>query len=111
MTTKKNTGDKNSPIKNKNEVKQNADPRIDQDFENFPDSPGKNDIISPDTKEEHKIADTDNKDGEKMSKQEKKNAQKEIDEQGSDGSGGAFEATEQVDKEPLNKGAKTISDH
>jgi hypothetical protein len=108
---KQDKDDKNDPIKTKNDVKQSKDPRIDQDFENFPNAPGHEDIISPNTEEEHKIADTDHKDGEKMSKKEKNKAQEEIDEQGSDGSGGAFEATEQPNEQQKNKDAKTISDH
>jgi hypothetical protein len=111
MAGKKNkTRDSNTPIKNEDEVKKNTDPRMDQDFENYANTPSKDSIINPKTKNEKEIADTDNKDGEKMTPKEKKSG-KETDEQESNGSGGAFEATEKVEDQPKNKNAKTISDH
>jgi len=98
-------------MKTGKDVKESNDEHIDQDFENFPHAPADKKNIKPGTETEHKTADTDNKDGEKMTKKEKKNAQEE-NEQDSDGSGGAFEATEKVpDGDIKNKDAKTVSDH
>jgi len=76
---------KNDPIKNKEEIRQNPDNKIDQDFKGYPAGPAKDETIKPQTKEEKKIADLDNKDGEKRIY--KKN---ETDEQDSDGSANAF---------------------
>ena len=75
-----------NPIRKKEEIKQNPDNKIDEDFKGYPDGPAKNETIKPETNEERKIADLDNKDGEKRIY--KKN---EIDEQDSDGSANAFE--------------------
>jgi hypothetical protein len=77
---------KNDPIAKKEEIKQNPDNKIDQDFTGYPAGPAKDETIKPQTKEEKKIADFDNKDGEK--RLYKKN---ETDEQDSDGSANAFE--------------------
>lgn len=80
MKTKKDT------LKNKEEIKQHPDNKIDQDFKGYPAGPAKDEIINPKTEEEKKIADLDNKDGEKRIY--KKN---ETDEQDSDGSANAFD--------------------
>jgi hypothetical protein len=77
---------KNYPIKNKEEIKQHPDKKIDQDFEGYPSGPAKDETIKPETEEEKKIADLDNKDGEKRIY--KRN---ETDEQDSDGSANAFD--------------------
>ena len=77
---------KGNPIRNKEDVKQNPDNKIDQDFQGYPHGPAKDETINPKTKEERKVADIDNKDGEK--RDYKKNA---TDEQDSDGSANAFE--------------------
>ena len=53
------------PITKKEEVKQNPDKRIDQDYTGYPGGPARDDTINPQTKEEEDIADIDNKDGEK----------------------------------------------
>ena len=78
--------DKTNPIRNKKEVKQNPDPKIDQDFNGYPNGPASEESIKPRSKRQHKIADTSNKDGEKRSY---KNG--ETDEQDSDGSANAFD--------------------
>ena len=75
-----------NPIRNKEEIKQNPDNKIDQDFNGYPSGPAKDETITPETKEEKKIADLENKDGEKRIY--KKN---ETDEQDSDGSANAFD--------------------
>ena len=77
---------KNGPIKNKEEIKQHPDKKIDQDFKGYPSGPAKDETIKPETEKEKKIADLDNKDGEKRIY--KKN---ETDEQDSDGSANAFD--------------------
>jgi len=77
---------KSDPIKNKEEIKQSPDNKIDQDFTGYPAGPAKDETIKPKTKDEKKIADLDNKDGEKRIY--KRN---ETDEQDSDGSGNAFD--------------------
>jgi hypothetical protein len=77
---------KGNPIKNKEDIKQNPDNKIDQDFQGYPDGPAKDETINPKTKEQKEVADIDNKDGEK--RVYKKKAK---DEQDSDGSANAFE--------------------
>ena len=75
-----------SPVTKKEEIKQNPDNKIDQDFKGYPSGPAKDETINPKTNEEKKIADLKNKDGEK--RVYKKN---ETDEQDSDGSANAFD--------------------
>ena len=53
------------PIKQKEEIKQNPDNKIDQDFNGYPSGPAKDETINPKTTEEKKTADLKNKDGEK----------------------------------------------
>ncbi len=77
---------KTDPIKKKEEIRQNPDNKIDQDFTGYPHGTAKEEIIKPETEEEKKIADLDNKDGEKRTY--KRN---NIDEQDSDGSANAFD--------------------
>ncbi len=77
---------KTSPIRDKEEIKQNPDHKIDQDFEGYPHGPAKKETIKPRTKQQHDTADTDNKDGEKRIYRSD-----ETDEQDSDGSANAFE--------------------
>ena len=77
---------KNGPIRNKEEIKQDPDKKIDQDFNGYPSGPAKDETVKPKTEEEKKIADLDNKEVEKRIY--KKN---EIDEQDSDGSANAFD--------------------
>jgi len=77
---------KPDPIKKKEEIRQNPDKKIDQDFKGYPHGPAKDVTIKPKTKNEKKTADLNNKDGEKINYQKD-----EIDEQDSDGSANAFE--------------------
>ena len=56
---------KTKPITKKEEVSQNPDNKIDEDFKGYPHGQAKEEIIKPETDEEKKIADVDNKDGEK----------------------------------------------
>ena len=78
---------------NEKDVAQNSDNKIDQDFPGFPDGESKEKLINPETKDEKKVAQVDVKDGEKINKDEDAD---ETDELQSDGSGGAFEATENM---------------
>lgn len=79
-----------NPIKKKEEIKQNPDPKIDQDFEGYPHGPAKNETIKPKTSQQKKTADLDNKDGEKKFNDDSKELE-ETDEQDSDGSANAFD--------------------
>lgn len=74
------------PIRRDEEIKQSRDPKIDQDFEGFPNGPARPDTVKPKTREEKETADLDNKDGEKRFY-----GKKETDEQDSDGSANAFD--------------------
>ena len=56
---------KAKPITKKEEVRENPDNKIDEDFKGYPHGLAKDEIIKPETEEEKKIADIDNKDGEK----------------------------------------------
>jgi len=83
MNNKKENGD------DKETVAKSQDGKTDQDFPGFPHAPANEKLIKPKTEDQKKTAALDVKDG------EKRNA----DEQNSDGSGGAFEATEAVKEE------------
>lgn len=72
-----------NPITKKEEIRQNPDNKIDQDFQGYPHGPANDETINPKTKNDKKTADLDHKDGEK--------GFNEIDEQDSDGSANAFE--------------------
>ena len=78
--------EKTSPITKKEEIKQNPDNKIDQDFNGYPIGPAKDETINPQTEEEKKVADIKNKDGEKRF-----SGKKGTDEQESDGSANAFD--------------------
>lgn len=78
----------NNPITKKEEVQQSNDERIDQDFKGFPHAPAKEEIINPKTKEEKATANV-----------EKNTQTSSFDEASSDGSGGAFDATENMDSD------------
>lgn len=56
---------KPGPITTKEEVRQNPDNKIDEDFKGYPHGHARDEIIKPETDEEKKIADVKNKDGEK----------------------------------------------
>ena len=77
---------KENPIREKEEIKQNPDNKIDQDFKGYPSGPATDKTIKPQTKQEKQIADLDNKDGEKRIYKKS-----ETDEQDSDGSANAFD--------------------
>ena len=86
---------KNDPINKSSEVKTSTDEHIDQDFEGFPHGQASADVINPKSTTEKKTAATQVKDGEKKIGQAKKKAGKDASTE-DDGSGGAFDATEQV---------------
>ena len=77
---------KPGPITEKEEIAQNPDSKIDEDYRGYPHGPANDETIKPDTEDEKKNADIDNKDGEKRTYKKEK-----IDEQDSDGSANAFE--------------------
>ena len=77
---------KANPIRKKEEVKQNPDKKIDEDFNGYPGGPAKDETIKPKTKQQEETADIENKDGEKRIYRKD-----ETDEQDSDGSASAFD--------------------
>ena len=80
---------KPEPIIDKEEVAENPDAKIDQDFKGFPHGTATDENIKPETNDEQATAATDVKDGEKIIiKPEQRNS---LDEQESDGSGSAFD--------------------
>ena len=84
------------PVK-KSDIQQHPDQHIDQDFPGFPHAPSTEQYISPDTASEKINADTknSNNDYSRKHKHKKQATQTDIDEQASDGSGGAFAASEE----------------
>ncbi|HKZ67102.1 MAG TPA: hypothetical protein VJ111_12125 [Chitinophagaceae bacterium] len=90
---------KNDTIHKKN-IQQHPDKRIDQDFPGYPHAPAKEEIINPQTEQEKKVAAIDSRDGEKQinpsSKKKTRSSATETEEERSDGSANAFEATERV---------------
>lgn len=87
----------NSPMRNQQQVANSKDQKIDEDFPGYPGGHAKKEIIQPKTATEKKTAALDTKDGEKMNSTPAKR-KSGIDEQQSDGSGGAFGATESVEE-------------
>ena len=85
----------NAPMRQQHEVANSKDQKTDTDFPGYPGGHSKKEIIQPRTANEKKTAALDIKDGEKMNSTPAKR-KKGIDEQESDGSGGAFGATEEV---------------
>lgn len=81
------------PMKDKEDVENSNDNKIDQDFNGFADGNTKENLINPKTEEEKKTAAVNTTDGEKLNKEEEDD---DIDESASDGSGGAFEGTENM---------------
>jgi hypothetical protein len=81
--------EKNHPIKDKEEIRNNPDPKIDQDFEGYPAGPARDETIKPKTKQDKKTADLDDYDDEKRIIRPEEPG--EFDEQESDGSASAFE--------------------
>jgi len=97
METKNNPSEKNTdPIDKKEEVQKSKDEHIDQDFENYPHAPAKENVVRPRTEEDLKIAGSGDVEEFAHVKPEEK---KEYPENKiiHTGSGGAFEATEEVD--------------
>jgi len=78
---------KNKPIREKEEIKNNPDNKIDQDFKGYPAGHATEEVINPKTASQKKVADINNKDGEKRNTENRK----AIDEQKSDGSANAFD--------------------
>lgn len=78
----------NDPITTKEEVQQSNDERIDQDFKGFPHAPAKEEHINPKTKEEKVAANV-----------EKNTQTSGVEEFSSDGSGAAFDATENTESD------------
>ncbi len=83
------------------DVKHSNDNKIDQDFPGYPNSPAKENAINPETRNDKKDADLDedHNDGGKTDDTYPETQNNEADkdsEQFSDGSGGAFSATEGV---------------
>lgn len=76
---------------NKEDIQKSNDSKIDQDFPGYPFGQSKEEIIKPATVQQEHIAAIHVKDGEKLNK-----ADGGINEQNSDSSGGAFDATEMV---------------
>ncbi|RYY55319.1 MAG: hypothetical protein EOO09_10835 [Chitinophagaceae bacterium] len=89
-STKKNDGG-TDPIDDRNDVRKNPDPKIDEDFPGFPDAPSTKENVKPDSPSEKDTADSE-RDGEKKLDADKKASAP--DEAGSDGSASAFDRTE-----------------
>lgn len=99
MQKEQNKSQKNTdPIDKKEEVPKSRDKHIDQDFEGYPHHPAKENIIHPETEEEMKIAGLGDEEEFTHVKPEKKGDKDEPNIVHT-GSGGAFEATEEVDHE------------
>jgi hypothetical protein len=101
MNKRNNPSGKTDPIRKKEEVQKSNDPHIDQDFENYPHHPAKENVVHPKTKEDLKIAGSgDVEEFSQVKPEEAGDTDKEI---AHTGSGGAFEATEEVDHESDDK--------
>jgi hypothetical protein len=83
------------PIDKKEEVQKSKDKHIDQDFEGYPHHPAKEKIIHPQTEEELNIAGSGDEEEFAHVKPDKEDANEQNIVH--TGSGGAFEATEEVD--------------
>lgn len=85
------------PIDKKEEVRKSEDKHIDQDFNGYPHSPAREEVIDPQTKDEYETATGgENKSTYSTSRGNRDEGQtghKEVD----NGSAGAFEETERVD--------------
>ncbi len=89
MSKEKNHHGQTDPVKKKEDVQKSNDEHIDQDFTGFPHAPAKENIINPKTEEDKAISGVDGEN----------NTQSDTDESESDGSGGAFSATEDISDE------------
>jgi hypothetical protein len=92
-------GGKGAPITKKEQVQHNPDPKIDQDYQDFPHAPAKPELINPKTKADKETADLGKVDGDKVNDTANEDGEDGDDEQRSDGSGGAFASTEEVSDE------------
>jgi len=81
--------DKQTKPINKDDIAENRDRKIDQDFEGYPHGSARDETINPSSKQEEMTADFDNKDGEKRII--RPDERKGLDEQDSDGSANAFD--------------------
>lgn len=90
MPTTNKKENPSAPI-TKEEVSNHPDNKIDMDHPGFPHGQSKENIISPKNEEDKKTAAVNTPDGEKKLKNNKP-----VDEAASDGSGGAFDAAEDV---------------
>lgn len=87
----------NSKAMTQADVKHSKDAKTDEDFPGFPNGQSTPKMIHPVTETEKTAASVNIKDGDKMTDADKANAQNKVvdtKEELSDGSGGAFEATE-----------------
>jgi hypothetical protein len=94
---KKNQSNKQTdPVDKKQEVQKSKDKHIDQDFEGYPHDPSREDVIDPKSEQDRNDANMrireDNLKEESSNKM--KSSENDIDEIESDGSAGAFSATE-----------------
>ena len=80
----------NNPITKKEEIAENPDNKIDEDFNGYPHGPAKDETIKPKTRNQQETSDTGKKDGEKQNI--KPGERKSLDEQESDGSANAFDS-------------------
>lgn len=100
MEKRNNPSGKTDPIDKKEEVQKSKDKHIDQDYENYPHHPAKENIVHPKTKDDLKIAGSGDVEEFAHVKPEKKDSSNEMIHTGS---GGAFEATEEVDHDSDKK--------
>lgn len=89
---------KNTAITGKQDIQNNSDKHIDQDFTGYPHAPAKEEMIKPQTKEQKKTASLNIKDGEKIiaPANKKKGSVKKKEEEPGDGSANAFKQTESL---------------
>lgn len=97
-TPQKSKANHTDPVDKKEEVKKSKDKHIDQDFEGYPHPPAKENVIHPKTEEELRSAGSGDEEEFTHVKPEEKD-DNENEEIFHNGSGGAFEATEEVDDE------------
>lgn len=89
---------KNKPLTDQKEVQKSNDAKIDQDFPGYPNLPAKEEIIKPENKKDEKDAGLELHDSNHNTENNTYGAKKKTgtDEILSDGSAGAFDATENV---------------
>lgn len=81
--------EKNKPLSDKEDIQDNPDQKIDQDFRGYPHGPASEETIAPKNRTQEKVAGMDTKDGEKVNIPP--DQRPSIDEQQSDGSANAFD--------------------